>query len=401
MGEPPEDMMIQKFLFAVSIMVGMRSAAHGAESSAGLTAILTRVDGAVQLAGPGVEKAPLARLWQVVRAGVTVRVPEAGAAGIVCSNHRFVRLRGPSSWSLTEQTCGAGKELTPGEYALVAPQAGRFKMVRGLLTLERDIREADQDDPLAPVVLTPRNTAVRLPRPAVSWSRVPQAIEYSIEWNGRGAAGYDTRLKAGDIVCTAEPGGPGVCVLPWPPDRPDLPPDEIFFLRIAARPGIVEPWHGAKPVEVRTQKLSAARALESRLQDLEKLGLEGPALDVARAGLFAGEELYADAAEAYRRALASAPSPELRVTLADIDLTVGLFQRAEAQYRAALAEDVPSVRAAATFGLGRIEYARGRYREAAAAFRQAREGYAAMSLTEEEAAARQAEKSAADRASKN
>jgi hypothetical protein len=396
-----EGVMIRKWLSLVTLFLGLRSAATGAESSAGLTAVLTRVDGAVQLAGPGVERAPLARLWQVIRAGVTIRVPEAGAAGIVCSNHRLVRLRGPVSWTLTEQTCGEGKELTPGEYALAAPQAGRFKMVHGLLTLERDIRVADQEDPLAPVIVTPRNTVVRLPRPAVYWSRVPQAIEYRVEWSEREATVYDTTSKAKDIACTAESGGAEVCVLPWPSDRPDLPPDETFLLRISARTGLVEPWHESKPIEVHTQRLSAARILESRLQDLEKLGLEGPAQDVARAGLFAGEGLYADAAEACRKALALAPSPELRVTLADIEFTVGLHQRAEVRYREALAEGEPPVRAAATFGLGRLYYARGHYREATAAFRQAREGYASLGLDEEEDAAWQAEEKATVRASKN
>jgi hypothetical protein len=391
--------MIRKWLSAVSLLLGLRSAAFGAESSAGLTAILTRVDGTVQLAGPGVGRALLARLWQVVPAGVTVRVPEGGAAGIVCSNYRFVRLRGPESWSLTDQSCATGKELTPGEYALVAPQAGRFKVVRGLLTLERELRRVDGGDPLTPLVLSPRETTVQSPHPTVSWSRVPSAVEYRVKWNGKRSGNYDTVLKADDIACAPEPGGVEACAQPWPPDRPDLPPEETFTLWIAARGG-TDPWHWTDSVEVRTQRLSAASALEDRLQGIEKLGLEGSSLQAARAGLFAGEELFADAAEAYRRALALAPSPELRVTLADVYLVVGLHPLAETLYHEALAEGAPAVRAAATFGLGRLEYSRLHYLEAAAAFRQAREGYAGMNLGEEEAAARQAEERAAH-ASKN
>ncbi len=396
-------MLIRQVPSSFILLVGLAPAALGAESSAGLTAILTQVDGAVQLAGPGVDRVPLARLWQVVRAGVTVRVPEGGAAGIVCSSHRFVRLQGPASWSLTEQACAIGKELTPGEYSLVAPKAGRFKVVRGLLTLERDLREIPDDDPQAPVVLSPCNTTVRSPRPAISWSRVPQAIEYRITWsqrgNRRGTVAYDNTVKAQDVACTEEPDGPEVCVLPWPSDRPDLPPDEEFLLQIAARPKLTEPWRWASPVDVRTQRLAAAQTLDQRLEGLGELGLEGAALDIAQAGLFADEELYADAAEFYRHALVLAPSLELHVTLADIYLTVGLYQRAETRYRKALVEGAsPDIQAAATFGLGRIEYARGRFREAAAVFRQAREKYAALALKEEEAAARQAEEQAATRA---
>jgi hypothetical protein len=360
--------------------------ASESESSAELTAVLTQVDGVVQLAGSGVNGIPLATLWQVVRAGITIRVPVGGTVGIVCSNRRFVRLQGPVSWFLTEQTCVAGRELTPGEYALVAPQSGRFKVVHGLLTLEREIRAGEVDDPLAPVLLSPRNTLLRSPRPAVSWVRVPSAIEYRVEWSGRGV-GYDTRLNVADVACATDRAGIDVCVLTWPSDRPDLAPQETAFLRLAARGGAAEPWHWTDPVEVRTQKISGAIALEGRLRDLEVLGLAEPALQVARAGLLAEEGLYSDAAEAYRSALATATSPELLVTLADVYLVTGLYQLAEPHYREALSESGPSVRAAAAFGLGRLEYTRGRYREAVVDFRQACKVYGSLGLSEERAAA--------------
>ena len=121
--------MIKKWFPAAPLVLSLIVVADGAAGSTELTGILTQVDGAIQLAGPGVNDLPLASLWQVIRAKVTVRVPESGAVGVVCSNRRFVRLRGPASWSLTEITCLAGKELTPGEYALIVPQAGRFKVV--------------------------------------------------------------------------------------------------------------------------------------------------------------------------------------------------------------------------------------------------------------------------------
>lgn len=380
----------------LAVLLALAPAALVAGSPAGPTGILTWVEGAVQLAGPGVEEAPLARVWQVVSAGVTFRVPAGGAAGIVCFNHRFVRLEGPVTWSLTEAACAAGKELTPGELALVAPRTGRFKVIRGLLTLEREIREVDGKDPLAPVVVSPCNTTVRAPRPAVTWSQVPLAIEYLVEWNGRGTTGYDTQLHADHVACSVETGGPATCVLPWPPDRPDLLPGATFFVRIGARTSIADPWRWSETVTVRTLRPAMRQALEARLASLEGLGLEGAALNAARAGLLAGEDHYAEAAEAYRRALATAPSAELGVTLADVYLVVGLHHLAAAHYREAVEDDAPAARAAASFGLGRVEYARARYREAAAAFRQAREGYAALNLGDEEAAAREAAEKAAD-----
>jgi hypothetical protein len=392
--------MMKRWLPAASLVLSLTVVAAGAAGSTELTGIITQVDGAVQLAGPGVNDLPMASLWQVIRAKVTVRVPEGGAVGVVCSNRRFVRLRGPASWSLTEAVCVAGRELTPGEYALVVPQAGRFKVVSGLLSLEREIRVAAGDDPLAPKLLSPRNTVLRSPRPAVSWLRLTAAVEYRVEWSGR-RAGYDTRLVVGDVACAADRDGVDVCSLPWPSDRPDLAPDETFFLRIAARGGIAEPWHWTDPVEVRTPRVSATATLESRLLDLENLGLEGPALDIARAGLLAQGEVYADAAEAYRRALAAAPTPELRVTLGDVYLAMGLLQFAEPRYREAARDGGPSVQAAAAFGLGRIEYARARYREAAMDFRQAQNLFAGQKLGEEEMAARRAAERATARAPKN
>jgi hypothetical protein len=80
----------------------------------------------------------------------------------------------------------------------------------------------------------------------------------------------------------------------------------------------------------------------------------------------------------------------LRVTLADLDFVTALYSLAETQYRAALADGPPAIRAAAAFGLGRVAYTRRRYPEAAASFRQARELYSQLRLGEEEDAARQA-----------
>jgi hypothetical protein len=362
-----------------------------------LTGVITQMKGAVSLAGPGVGPVPLASLWQVIRAGVTVRLPEGAAVGIACSNRRFVRLRGPgSSWSLSAQSCAAGKELTPAEYALVAPQAGRFKVVHDLLLLDREMRPVVIDDPLAPVVLTPRNTQ-RSPRPTVSWLPLPSATEFNLEWTGPRGTSYSRRLDAATVSCAAEPGGLEVCSVPWPADRADLPPGEIFYLTVAAREGIVEPWHGAETVELSTPSLAETAKLEGSLQSLKSLGLTGALLATAEAGLFAEAGLYSEAAASYRKALEAAPAPELRVTLADLYLTIGLFRFAEPLYRGELTAEAPAVRAAALFGYGRLEYALNHFKEAAERFRQAGELYRGLNLSEEETAARKAVKRAIER----
>ena len=387
--------MIRNRLLTVLFLLGWGAASHAGQST-DLVGILTQITGAVQVIGLGAPGDPLAGTWQVVRAGATIRVPTGGAAGVVCSSKRFVRLRGPAAWSVSEESCAAGQELTPAEYALVAPQAGRFKVIDGLLVLEHELRAVEGDDPLAPVVLSPRN-AIRSPRPTVSWLRVPAATEYRVALNGRGAH-FDVLLNPADVACAASPGGLDICSLPWPMDRPDLPPGQIFFLGIAARDGIAEPWHRTDPVEVRTPTLAETQTWESRLRHLEGVGLEGPALEAARAGLLAEADLYADAAEAYRRVIRIAPLPEIRVTLGDLYLASGLLRFAEAHYRDALADTPPAIQAAAAFGLGRIAYTRGRYQEGVHQFQRARALYAELKLRDEEAAARHAAEKAAARA---
>lgn len=359
----------------------------GAAPGVELTGILTQVQGAVQATGPGVRGLPRASPWQVLQAGTTVRVPAGGAAGIVCSSRRFVCLQGPASWSLTEAACAAGKELTGAEYALVAPQGGRFKVVEGLLVLERTLRDPGGGDPLAPVVLRPRNTTLRSPRPTLLWTRVPSATEYEIRWTGR----PDIRLRAGEISCADDPDGMSVCSWSWPDEHRDLPPGETFHWTIAARSGLADSWRANDLVDVQTQTLTEAEALERDLRALEGLGLQGTALDTARAGLLAERGLLADAADLYRRTLAAAPAPELRVTLADLELFMGLYSLAEERYREALADEEPSVRAAAAFGLARVSSARRDHQKAAAFFRQARELYLSLGLEEEAAVACQGE----------
>jgi hypothetical protein len=371
--------------------------AAGPSRPAELTGVITQLQGTVRASGPGIGALPLVSLWQVVRSGVTLTLSEGAAAGIVCSNQRFVRIKGKVSWMLSEPACAAGKELSPAEYAVVAPQAGRFKVVRGLLVLDREMRTDSNDDPLAPVILNPRMTTVRRPRPTVSWQSVPSATEFMIQWTGPEAGAYSQQLEAANVSCSNGADGSVTCSVPWPADRGELRLGETFFLTVSAREGIVDPWHESETVEVRTQNHHDAAALEGRLRSLADLGLAGPALEAAQAGILADQEVYGDAAESYRRALTAAPSPELRVTLADVYFSTGLYRLAGPLYRRALKEGNKAVQAAAAFGLGRIEVARVRYEEAEQRFQQAETLYRSQELSEEAEAARLAAKKAGDR----
>jgi hypothetical protein len=370
----------------ISGLLGSGSAGAGS-----LTGVITQMEQAgenVQLQETASRSILSPRPWQVVRAGARFVVPQGARLGIVCSTEYFVRIEGPASWALDEKACSRGRHLARVDYELIIPRGGRLRVVAGLLGLAQEMR-GDEGDPLAPTILSPRNTALRTLRPSISWVRIPSAIEYRIEWSGRGQGSFLLRLDAEDAHCAAGWENQEICSIPWPTNRPDLSPGQIFFLKIAARDGIVAPWHESPAVEIRTLEAGEVAKLGSRLDDLECLGLRGPALETAKAGLLAQTMLLADAAEVYRKLVAFSPAAELEVTLADMYLQMGLLRIAALHYSKVAANESPAVRAAAALGLGQIEYGRNRYAEARAHFLEAERLYAREGLKEEETAAHQ------------
>jgi len=360
----------------VLLLLGLSGAGHCEE----LTAVITQLDGTVTLKGPGVGGFPAAKMLQIIRSGVVLHLAKGGSAGVVCSSDRFVRVQGTPKWQVTFENCAQGEKT---DYDLFAPTGGRFRYAQGLWAFELEARGGDDGDPLAPVVLSPRNTTIRSPRPSIRWLQVPSAVEYQIEWTGRGADAFTLDLDARDVSCRL-----GICELPWPAERPDLPPGRSFFLSVAARDDILGTWHELDSVEVRTLAAGVSEAIAKRLRDLEDLGLEGGSLAAARGAVLTQAGLYGEAAESCEEAIAIAPAASLKVTLADVRFTTGLHRLAHSLYREALEDDDPGVRAAAAFGMGRIEYAQARYHEAALRFRQALDLYGESRLPEEKAAAR-------------
>jgi hypothetical protein len=354
-----------------------------------LTAVITQVEKggeSVQLQEAASRSILPPKPWQIVRAGARFVVPKGARLGIVCSTEYFVRIEGPASWDLDEKACARGRHLARVDYELIVPQGGRLKVVPGLLGLAQGMR-GNEDDPVAPTILGPRNTALRALRPSISWVRISSAVEYKIEWSGRGQASFELRLDAEDAHCAIGWESLEICSIPWPADRLDLSPGQTFFLKMSARDGIVAPWHESPAVEIHTLEPCETAKLEAKLHDLEALGLTGSTLEAARAGLLARNQLLADAAEIYRNLVASSPTAELEVTLADTYLRIGLLRIAASYYSKVSTNESPAVRAASAFGLGQIEYSSDRYAEAKARFLEAERLYTSEGLKEEEAAA--------------
>jgi tetratricopeptide (TPR) repeat protein len=384
---------------AMALLLASGLPGSGSAGAASLTAVITQVEQAgdsAQLREPADRSILLPRPWQVIPAGARLTVPVGAHMGIACSTRHFVRIEGPASWTLDAKACSLGQLLALADYELIVPRGGRLRVIPGLLGLEQEMR-GDDEDLLAPTILSPRNTALRTLRPAIEWIRIPSAVEYRIEWNGRGQDTFELRLDAKTTQCAAGWEGLEICSLPWPTDRPGLSPGQTFFLKISARDGIVAPWHEAPTVEVRTLEAGDVAKVEARLRDLQSLSLDGATPETAKAGVLAEEKLFADAAEIYRRLVASSPAGELEVTLADTYLQMGLLRLADRHYAQAATKESPAVRAAAAFGRGRIEYSRARYSEARARFREAEEMYAHEGLQEEKDFAHRAAAKAEER----
>jgi hypothetical protein len=360
-----------------------------------LTAVLTQFQGNVTITEAAVPRRgraafPLprpARFLQIVGGGDALHLPTGAGAGFVCSTDRWVELPGGRNQPLTQALCRAGKPLPPGTYRRLAPAAGRMVSLKSALVLEGETRGTEDEDFGVPILLSPRRTAVLDPRPAILWTQVPDATEYEIEIMG--SARFRLPLDAAEVACGGHEGEVAVCSLPYPSQAPDLPAGSISFLRIGARRGLATPLR-TETEPSRIQRLSTEKAGEvrARLESLRSLPLDEAARQLLEADLYAREGLFADALVAYQKTLTLRDAAEIRVTLGDAYLQVGLLRLAARTYQDVLDKAPgPAVQAAAEMGLGKIEHARRNLERAACHFRKARDLYLSLKLKEEAAAA--------------
>jgi tetratricopeptide (TPR) repeat protein len=361
------------------------SPSSGIAQEADLTGLIAQVDpsgGRVELKGPGVGTVPVATLGQVVRSGVEFEIPKGIKIGVICSIRRFLSIEGPASWSLSREECLRGKMLPLSAYSLMVPRGGRLGVVPDVFVLEEKTR-GDEKDRLAPIIVGPRSTVLREPRPYIFWLQIPSAVEYKIDWAAHGQNAFVLRLDAKAVLCRLGWEGLDICYVSWPAEQAGLAPGQKFSFRISARDTIKGPWHESASAEVRTMSRGESASVDDLLRDLEHMPLKGAMLEAAEAGLLAEEGLLADAAEKYRGLVESDLTGELEVTLADAYLRMGVLQLAEIHYKKAAEAPKPVVHAASVFGLGRIDFSRDRYAQAAANFREAEAIYGREGLEDE------------------
>jgi hypothetical protein len=353
-----------------------------------LTAILTQIEGQVTLSSGSVRRAGQR---QVIHRGELVHVPASGQVTLICSTEALVRLTGAQDWTLDATGCRKGVQLPPSSYRNLASYAGRMISKNGIFLLELETRNVEMG--LGPILLSPRNTAVKEARPLLVWTRVPDAIQYEIEI--RGPVGISIRLAADDLHCGH---GAGVWrdldVCSWTPSDkwPGLDPERPTLIKLGSRPTLASPFRQIQ--EIYSVRLLSENDRQSLQKDLGKVA-SFPVDKISRllltAGAFVQAGLYSDAVSTYDEALREQEMPEARVTLGDLLLALGLAALAEHEYGQVLMGDpVPPARAAAELGLGQAAYIRKHFSDARAHFERASALYASLGLEAEAAAARKA-----------
>jgi hypothetical protein len=382
----------------IGIILFLLASPGSAQKPADLTAVLTQIEGQVTLSSESRSEFRSVRhaaQRQVVRRGEIVHVPTGGLATLICSTEKLVSLTGPRDWALDATACGRGLPLPESSYRNLASYAGRILPRNGDLLLELETRNVEVG--LGPILLSPRNTAVMEASPRLVWTRVPDAVEYEIEL--RGPVGTSIRLAAGDTHC-GHGSGPwhDLDVCTWAPSGrwPALEPERPVFLKFGSRQALSTPLRQVGEVyRLHLLSIIDQHNVQESLRRIATLPLDKTSRLLLTAGAYVHSGLYADAIGTYDEALQAQEMPEVRVTLGDLYLTLGLTALADREYRQVLAgAPAPAAQAAAELGLGYVAYFRKLFSDARAHFERARDLFVALGLREEAEGARAAAESA-------
>lgn len=364
-----------------------------ANRNAELIGVLTGFTGEVTVSAPGGERTSAA-LFHPLLIGATVELSAGASATIHCLDDRLLVLAGPDQVTVDTARCAGGERL-PGSSARLVPGGGRLRVNQSSLELEGETREAEGDYGNLPVILSPRNTNLLELTPVVQWIEVPDATEYVLELSGPASFAPIT-LKVEGLSCMEEERTTPyrLCTGHWPAEW-QLAAGKRYFLTVSARTSIASPLRRSQRSSVRPLDADTATQVREEVSAVEAMGLDRVTTDLLLAGLYAGQEVYAQAIPLFEGVLAVQPAPVLYVTLGDAYRAIDLQRFAALAYRQALdrldqGEDNPAVRAAAEFGLGMVEYSRMQFALAEPHFVMAVELYRQAGAEEESKAAQTA-----------
>lgn len=356
----------------ISLLAGWLTHVAIASSSVGLEALVTWSDPTVTAdaaAGSRILR-PGDRLGE----GERIHLPDKTSASLLCSTDRRVDLTGQTSWDLTPQACAGGQAMEAGMFRSLTPLAGRYATSQGTTTRRRTVRSGAEQA----ILLSPRHSAVDLPRPVLVWRTLHDAGQLEAEYEliiREHRASF--RFPVSDLTCAPDPrwGDLVVCSTPWPSGLPDLEPGQERYWQVGFRPTLTaRPRLAPSPVPFRRLSAEASAKRQHAAGDLQEQPWHPAQRAVLEGHLLARWGMLPEALDAYRRASARGHGigldiAGLTVTRGDLLLEMGLVHLAdeiygEAFHMASQAPARPAVQAAASGGLGQCADLRKDYRSA-------------------------------------
>jgi hypothetical protein len=270
--------------------------------------------------------------------------PASGAKAIVLCNNL-------ETWNVP-----AG---TPSGLSNGCPQDSEPALVRSSSLIGNT---RGSSDPLIPYIISPRATKLLTAKPRLSWNPVPGANSYTVH-----ISGTDWQ----ETVDTPELTYPGT---------PALQPGTDYLLVVESSNGKSSKDEGLPGLGFTLLPTEVAQKIRSQEARLDALKLPSGANTFARAQLYAGQGLYAEAIELLEKAAQQEKQPaNIYLALGGLYQQTGLFSLAEARYMSALdaanqVNDAESL-AAAQHGLGQVYTSLGNKTEAAGWLNKSKSGY--------------------------
>ena len=307
-----------------------------------------------------------ARPLQVLATGTFLELGRGGAAAVLCSGDRLVRLSGPTSWRVGPQTCARGTPVPAGTFAGLVPGEGRrIQFAQSLL--EESPSRGDDGFGSVPILLSPRSpqrleVAAYASTPDLVWVEVRGSLEYELIL-GRNGREHVVQVKGQKADCqpdlrTRPQRG---CRIAWP--WPALTAGETVTLTARARVRDADrPVRETDPSRLHLVSGASRRQVAAELAVLggDQGGGDGasdPSLALLKASLFERHGLFNEAAEQLVALLEHQPQATVALQLADLYLGLGVHQSALHLYSRAESmlptRGEEALRAAVQLGFGR------------------------------------------------
>lgn len=294
----------------------------------GPLAVVAAVRGRVEVASAHGGAAVPAVFGRTLERGDRVTVGKGGSATLVFGDGGVTMLPERASLTVGGGAAPASGVALPGEvYAEVSRFATAGSRETGLVSMAGMRSEVDAG---APLLVSPRNTAILDTAPVLRWRGFPGAVRYRVRLGP--VAGGESWQREMPVQPGVEPS------LEFPADVARLVPGTDYEWEVEAigEQGTLRA-EGARLRVLADERAASVRANLARIAESAGGGSTAAARYLAGSYL-AGLELYDAAARQFLELVALAPeSPEAHEALGSLYLETGLADRAAAEFQRALA----------------------------------------------------------------